>query len=94
MLSSTTLKHLNNRDDELTTETSRGLCPLGEPLRVRTRVNELETGANEHGLCEGWEVADISLAEEGARRVDWARSRMPVLANFVTKPSKLNPLLG
>ena len=29
---------------------------------------------------EIYTVADISLASEGALRVDWARSRMPVLA--------------
>ena len=31
---------------------------------------------------EGWKVADITLAEEGGRRVDWARARMPVLARL------------
>ena len=31
---------------------------------------------------EGWKVADISLADEGERRVDWARARMPVLSRL------------
>ncbi len=30
----------------------------------------------------GYKVADISLADEGELRVDWARSRMPVLATL------------
>ena len=43
---------------------------------------------------EGWKVADISLAEEGARRVDWARSRMPVLAKLRDEAIQTQPLLG
>ena len=33
-------------------------------------------------------VADIGLAEEGALRVDWARSRMPVLAALKEQAEK------
>ena len=29
---------------------------------------------------DGYAVRDIGLADEGSLRVDWARSRMPVLA--------------
>ena len=43
---------------------------------------------------EGWKVADISLAEEGARRVDWARSRMPVLAKLRDEAIQTQPLAG
>ncbi len=41
-----------------------------------------------------YKVADISLAEEGALRVDWARSRMPVLALLRKKAEKEKPLSG
>tara|TARA_Y100001968_G_C19407824_1_gene744650 strand:- start:496 stop:1761 length:1266 start_codon:yes stop_codon:yes gene_type:complete len=41
-----------------------------------------------------WKVADISLAEEGARRVDWARSRMPVLARLRDEAIQTQPLAG
>ena len=41
-----------------------------------------------------WRVADLSLAEEGARRVDWARSRMPVLAKLRDEAIQTQPLAG
>ena len=43
---------------------------------------------------EGWKVADITLAEEGSRRVDWARSRMPVLALLQEEARQSKPLAG
>lgn len=39
-------------------------------------------------------VADLSLADEGALRVDWARSRMPVLAALKAQAKKDKPLAG
>ena len=39
-------------------------------------------------------VADLSLADEGALRVDWARSRMPVLAALKAQAEKDKPLAG
>ena len=39
-------------------------------------------------------VADLSLADEGAMLVDWARSRMPVLAALREKALKDKPLAG
>ena len=39
-------------------------------------------------------VADISLAENGSLRVDWARSRMPVLAALKEEAVKTKPLAG
>ena len=39
-------------------------------------------------------VADISLAELGALRVDWARARMPVLAALKEEALKTKPLAG
>ena len=39
-------------------------------------------------------VADLSLADEGALRVDWARSRMPVLAALRAQAEKDKPLAG
>ena len=39
-------------------------------------------------------VADLSLAEEGSLRVDWARSRMPVLAALKVQAEKDKPLAG
>ena len=43
---------------------------------------------------ENWKVADISLADDGARRVDWARSRMPVLARLRDEAIQTQPLAG
>ena len=43
---------------------------------------------------EGWKVADISLADEGARRVDWARARMPVLSRLQDEARETKPLAG
>ncbi len=42
----------------------------------------------------GFKVADISLADEGSRRVDWARSRMPVLARLRADAERDKPLKG
>jgi len=39
-------------------------------------------------------VADISLAENGSLRVDWARARMPVLAALKEEAMKTKPLAG
>ena len=39
-------------------------------------------------------VADISLAESGALRVDWARARMPVLAALKEEAQITKPLAG
>ena len=39
-------------------------------------------------------VADISLAENGSLRVDWARARMPVLAALKKEALKTKPLAG
>lgn len=39
-------------------------------------------------------VADISLAENGSLRVDWARARMPVLAALKEEALKTKPLEG
>ena len=44
--------------------------------------------------ADEYKVADISLAKEGALRVDWARSRMPVLALLKEKAEKEQPLAG
>ena len=43
---------------------------------------------------EGYRVADLSLADEGSLRVDWARSRMPVLAALRAQAEKDLPLAG
>ncbi|MCS5525688.1 MAG: adenosylhomocysteinase [Candidatus Poseidoniaceae archaeon] len=43
---------------------------------------------------ENYTVADISLADQGALRVDWARSRMPVLAALRDEAEKTRPLEG
>jgi len=43
---------------------------------------------------ELYTVADLSLADEGAMRVDWARSRMPVLAALKAQAEKDKPLAG
>ena len=43
---------------------------------------------------ELYTVADLNLADEGAMLVDWARSRMPVLAALREKALKDKPLAG
>ena len=43
---------------------------------------------------ELYTVADLSLADEGAMLVDWARSRMPVLAALREQSQKDKPLAG
>mgnify|MGYP003686489331 FL=1 len=43
---------------------------------------------------ENYTVADLSLAEEGSLRVDWARSRMPVLAALKEQAEQTKPLAG
>ena len=43
---------------------------------------------------EKYTVADLSLAEEGSLRVDWARSRMPVLAALKQQAEIDKPLAG
>ena len=47
----------------------------------------MDKGAN-------YTVADLSLAEEGSLRVDWARSRMPVLAALKAQAEQDKPLAG
>ena len=39
-------------------------------------------------------VADMTLAESGSLRVDWARARMPVLAALKEEALKTKPLAG
>ena len=41
-----------------------------------------------------YKVADLSLAEEGRRKIDWAESRMPVLMDLRDRYSKSKPLAG
>lgn len=43
---------------------------------------------------EGYAVRDIGLADEGSLRVDWARSRMPVLAALREEAERTKPLAG
>ena len=45
-------------------------------------------------MAEDNKVADISLAESGSLRVDWARARMPVLAALKEEALKTKPLAG
>ncbi|MBT3657472.1 MAG: adenosylhomocysteinase [Euryarchaeota archaeon] len=47
----------------------------------------MDKGAN-------YTVADLSLAEQGSLRVDWARSRMPVLAALKAQAELDKPLAG
>ena len=44
--------------------------------------------------CDRYTVADLSLAGEGAMRIDWARSRMPVLAALRKQAEIDKPLSG
>mgnify|MGYP003312397743 CR=1 FL=1 len=43
---------------------------------------------------DSYKVADITLADSGERRVDWARARMPVLARLKAEAEENKPLTG
>ncbi len=43
---------------------------------------------------EKFRVADISLAEAGRKKIDWAESRMPVMMEFRERGRKEKPLAG
>ncbi|MEC7168038.1 MAG: adenosylhomocysteinase [Candidatus Thermoplasmatota archaeon] len=43
---------------------------------------------------DGYAVRDMGLAEEGSLRVDWARSRMPVLSALKEEAERTKPLAG
>tara|TARA_B110000444_G_scaffold178899_1_gene167632 strand:- start:2515 stop:3789 length:1275 start_codon:yes stop_codon:yes gene_type:complete len=43
---------------------------------------------------ENYTVRDMSLAEQGALRVDWARARMPVMAKLKEEAERTKPLAG
>ena len=43
---------------------------------------------------ENYTVRDMSLAEQGALRVDWARARMPVMAKIKEEAERTKPLAG
>ncbi|MFQ3317729.1 MAG: adenosylhomocysteinase [Candidatus Poseidoniaceae archaeon] len=43
---------------------------------------------------ENYTVRDMSLAEQGALRVDWARARMPVMAKLREEAERTKPLAG
>jgi len=43
---------------------------------------------------ERYTVANLGLADSGAKRVDWARARMPVLAALRAEAEKSKPLAG
>lgn len=45
-------------------------------------------------MTEQYKVRDISLAEKGRMRIDWAESRMPVLMKLREEFSKTQPLKG
>jgi len=57
------------------------------PMRGVIPPVSMDRGAN-------YTVADITLASEGSLRVDWARSRMPVLAALKDQAEKEKPLAG
>ena len=52
----------------------------------------LSPGSMDKG--DAYTVADLSLADEGALRVDWARSRMPVLSALKAQAEIDKPLAG
>jgi adenosylhomocysteinase len=41
-----------------------------------------------------YDIADLSLADEGARRIEWAGRRMPVLKSIAERFAKEEPLKG
>jgi adenosylhomocysteinase len=55
-------------------------------------LKNLHYPGNTMDEADGYKVADLALAEEGSRRIDWARSRMPVLAVLRATAEKEKPL--
>ena len=45
-------------------------------------------------MVENYKVADLGLADKGRTRVEWAESRMPVLAELRRRWEKEKPLAG
>jgi adenosylhomocysteinase len=53
-------------------------------------VEEIKTVENQ----ENYKVRDLSLAESGQKKIEWAESRMPVMMAFQKKYSESKPLKG
>jgi adenosylhomocysteinase len=64
------------------------------PETADTMVHNPLLGGFGMDKTETYTVADIGLAEEGARRVDWARARMPVLQALKEQALVDKPLAG
>ena len=45
-------------------------------------------------MADNFKVADLSLAEAGKLKIEWAEARMPVMAALREKYSKTKPLAG
>ncbi|MCA9667281.1 MAG: adenosylhomocysteinase [Myxococcales bacterium] len=45
-------------------------------------------------MADNYKVADLSLADKGKLRIEWAESRMPVLMSLREKFAKTKPLAG
>ena len=52
----------------------------------QTPFNSPETGS--------YDVADISLAPEGTKRIDWARAHMPIMRSLTERLEKEKPFAG
>jgi adenosylhomocysteinase len=57
---------------------------------MEDKVEEIETVENH----TNYKVRDISLAESGQKKIEWAESRMPVMMAFQKKYSETKPLKG
>ena len=57
-------------------------------------ASEKSGSSNKFSEGKKYKVRDISLAEAGRKRIEWAESRMPVLAALKEKHSKLKSLKG
>lgn len=51
------------------------------------------TNANKQPITQ-YEIADISLAPQGRKRIDWARSHMPIMRSVIERFEKEQPFKG
>ncbi|HZO76578.1 MAG TPA: adenosylhomocysteinase, partial [Solirubrobacteraceae bacterium] len=69
---------------------------MAGPHAARPRPEHVPAGGRAHARARKteFEVADLSLADEGEARIEWARDQMPVLSQLRTRFERERPLEG
>src|SRR5947207_15607088 len=62
--------------------------PLSFPVEIRIEMTELATAE------KSYDIADIALADDGQRRIEWANRQMPVLAQIRERFASERPVDG